>query len=107
MNYSQWIPWSISFLGLLIAFLTFAVNRKKDLKEDFQKQEARLNEITGNLMKANLKLDQLCQNSNETRLDVKSLRNDVVNIERRVSIIENDMKTVFSNIDELKEKVNE
>ena len=107
MNYSQWIPWSISFLGLLIAFLTFVVNRKKDLKEDFQKQEARLNEITGNLMKANLKLDQLCQNSNETRLDVKSLRNDVVNIERRVSIIENDMKTVFSNIDELKEKVNE
>lgn len=107
MNYSQWIPWSISFLGLLIAFLTFVVNRKKDLKEDFQKQEARLNDITGNLMKANLKLDQLCQNSNETRLDVKSLRNDVNIIERRVTIIENNMQTAFKDIDELKGKVNE
>ena len=107
MNYSQWIPWSISFLGLLIAFLTFVVNRKKDLKEDFQKQEARLNEITGNLMKANLKLDQLCQNSNETRLDVKSLNNKVVDIERRVTIIETNMRTAFKDIEELKEKVNE
>ena len=107
MNYSQWIPWSISFLGLLIAFLTFVVNRKKDLKEDFQKQEARLNDITGNLMKANLKLDQLCQNSNETRLDVKSLNSKVVDIERRVTIIETNMQTAFKDIDELKERVDE
>jgi uncharacterized coiled-coil DUF342 family protein len=58
-------------------------------------------------MKANLKLDQLCQNTNETRLDVKSLNNKVVDIEKRVTIIETNMRTAFKDIEELKGKVNE
>lgn len=107
MDYSNLIPWGISFLSLLIAGLTFVRNGRKDSREDIKKTESRFDGIKESLLKANIKLDQVCATTNETRSDIKSLNKDLTDIDRRVTIIERDMKTAFNAIDELKGKVNE
>ena len=58
--------------------------------------------INESLLKVNMKLDQVCSTTNETRTDIKSLNKDMNNLSVRVSILERDLKTAFSQIDELK-----
>lgn len=72
-----------------------------------QKEESRFDGIKESLLKANMKLDQVCATTNETRSDIKSLNKDIGDIDRRVTIVERDLKTAFNAIDELKGKVNE
>ena len=107
MNNLNWIPWEISFVLMIISILTFARTGKKETKEDLQKEESKFDNIREGLLKANLKLDTVCNTTTETRADIKSMTKDLIAIDRRLTIVENDMKTVFNNIDELKGKVNE
>lgn len=107
MNSLNWIPWGISFVLMIISILTFARAGKRETKEDLQKEESKFDNIREGLLKANLKLDTVCTTTTETRADIKSMTKDLIAIDRRLTIVENDMKTVFSNIDELKGKVNE
>lgn len=106
MSYTFLIPWVISFMSLLVAFLTFLRNGKKESTTDIKAEESRFEGINQGLLKANMKLDQVCATTNETRSDIKSLNKDIVAIERRLTIVERDLKTAWNNIDELKEKVN-
>lgn len=105
MNYSNLIPWGISFISVLIAVLTFIRNGRKESKEDIQKEDLKFDGIKEGLLKANMKLDTVCATTNETRSDIKSMTKDLISMDRRVTVIERDMKTVFSDIEELKEKV--
>ena len=107
MDYSNFIPWGISFISLLIAGASFLRNGKKESKKEIKKEESRFDGIKESILKANMKLDQVCSVTNETRLDIKSLNKDLGDIDRRVTITERDMKTVFTIIDELKGRVNE
>ena len=106
MVYQNIIPWSISLISLIIAWLSFSHNRDKDktnlLKEDDQKFDG----IEKGLIKANMKLDQVCSTTTETRADIKSLYADLKNMDTRVVVLERDMKTAFNAISELKRKVN-
>ena len=104
--YYNLIPWGISLLSLLIAWLTFLRNGRKDSKDESRKEDLKFDGIKESLLKANMKLDQVCATTNETRSDIKSLNKDIGDIDRRVTIIERDVKTAFNAIDELKEKVN-
>lgn len=105
MEYQNIIPWSISLISLIIAWLSFSHNRDKDktdlLKEDDQKFDG----IEKGLIKANMKLDQVCSTTTETRADIKSLYADLKGMDTRVVVLERDMKTVFNLINEIKEKL--
>lgn len=101
-DFSKYIPWVISLLSLLIAYFTFLRNGKKDDLETAQKEETRLDGIREGLLKANMKLDQVCTTTTETRSDIKSLNKDIVALDRRMTIVETDVKTAFERIDELK-----
>ena len=107
MGYAQLIPWGISFVSMLIAVLAYMRTGKKDDKEETREEEARLHEIGQSLLKANIKLDTVCSTTTETRADIKSMTKDLAAMDRRVTIIERDMKTAFNAIEELKGKVNE
>ena len=106
MNYFNLIPWGISFLSLLITALTFAKNGKKDTKTDIKEEELRFDGINQGLLKANMKLDQVCSTTNETRSDIKSLNKDLILLDRRLTVVERDVKTAFNDIEELKGRVN-
>lgn len=104
MNY---VPWIISFLSLCVCVLTYVRNGNKDMKADVKEEDQKLSGIKESLLKANMKLDQVCSTTSETRVDIKSLNKDLQNMDRRVTIIEHDVKTAFEAIDELKGKVGE
>ena len=105
MNPWNLIPWSISIIALIITIVTFAINRKKDLKTDYREEDAKFDGIKESLLKANIKLDQVCATTTETRTDIKALNKDIVEMDKRIAIIERDVKTAFMRIDELRDKM--
>lgn len=107
MNPWNLIPWSISIIALIITIVTFAINRKKDLKTDYREEDAKFDGIKESLLKANIKLDQVCSTTTETRTDIKALNKDIVEMDKRISVIERDVKTAFMRIDELRDRIDE
>lgn len=99
------IPWSISLISLIILIITFFRNGRKDQKEDIKQEDTKFTDIGKSLLKANLKLDQLCATTSETRTDIKSLNKDLNSLSGRVTVVERDLKTAFEKIDELKGKI--
>ena len=57
------------------------------------------------LLKANMKLDQLCAISTETRADIKALNQSLIDMDKRLSSVEDGLKTAFHRIDELREEL--
>lgn len=99
------IPWAISFVSLIILIITFFKNGNKEQKEDIKQEDTKFTNIEKSLLKANLKLDQLCATTSETRTDIKSLNKDLNSLSGRVTVVERDLKTAFEKIDELKGKI--
>ena len=99
------IPWTISFVSLIILIITFFKNGNKEQKEDVKQEDTKFTDIEKSLLKANLKLDQLCATTSETRTDIKSLNKDLNSLSGRVTVVERDLKTAFEKIDELKGKI--
>lgn len=105
MSIEQYIPWLIS-LGMLIAtIITLSRNGRKDRKEEYVEQSDKIHEIEQSLIKVNIKLDQLCVTTTETRSDIKAMNQGLQEMDKRVTTIEKDMETMWMRIDELKEKV--
>ena len=96
------IPWAISGVSLLFAILTYVRNGNKDKKSEAKEDDALMHGIKESLLKVDLKLDQVWSTTSETRTDIKSLNKDIQNLSVRVSVLERDLKTAFSLIDELK-----
>ena len=106
MNPWNLIPWSISIIALVITIVTFVINRKKDLKSEQKDESSQFEGIREGLIKANIKLDQVCAVTNETRTDIKALNKDIVELDKRMSVIERDVQTAFKRIDELRDTIN-
>lgn len=101
------IPWIISALSLLLAYLTFTRNGSKDEKQAQAAENVKFDGLKESLLKANMKLDQVCATTNETRSDIKTLNKDIQQISERVTICERDLKSAFKRIDELKGEKND
>lgn len=102
---------AISLLSITIVVITFARNVGKDKRAETTASNSRIESFNESLIKANIKLDQICATTNETRTDIKALEKKVQDIETRVFVLERDTKTAFTKIDdardtsvELKEK---
>lgn len=107
MNAWNLIPWSISIIALVITIVTFIINRKKDLKSEQKDESSQFEGIREGLIKANIKLDQVCAVTNETRTDIKALNKDIVELDKRISVVERDVQTAFMRIDELRDRIDE
>jgi septal ring factor EnvC (AmiA/AmiB activator) len=103
MNY---IPWIISFCSLIVAILSLAHTSNKDRTNEIREDTEKFDGIEKSLLKANIKLDQVCSTTTETRSDIKSLNADLKTMDTRVVVLERDMKTAFNAIAELKRKIN-
>lgn len=103
MPYWNLIPWTISLISLIMMILTFAKNDNKDRKSEIMEDEMKFDGIEKSLLKANMKLDQVCSTTTETRSDIKSMNKEIKDVDTRVIILERDMKTAFAEIDKLKE----
>lgn len=105
MTYKDVIPWVISILLLLLNIMSYAHTNDRERKDEIQKDDRKFDGIKESLLKVNMKLDQVCSTTNETRSDIKSMNREIKEMDTRVVVLERDMKTAFNNIEELKEKV--
>lgn len=105
MNWTNLIPWSISLVCMIITIITFAKNGRKDQKAEYAEESQKIESIKESLLKANLKLDQVCATTNETRSDIKSMKDDMSKVEKRVTVLEENVKAAWLRIDELKDAV--
>jgi archaellum component FlaC len=96
------IPWTISAISLLFVILTYIRNGNKEKRSETKEDDALMHGIKESLLKVDLKLDQVWSTTSETRTDIKSLNKDMQNLSVRVSVLERDLKTAFSLIEELK-----
>lgn len=94
-------------MACLIALLAFLRTGNRDRKHDILEDDAKLDGIKESLLKANMKLDQVCATTNETRTDIKVLNKDLANLEKEVVVLKRDLKTAFVRIDELREKISD
>lgn len=97
---------SLIFSGVMLAvsITNLAISNARNSKKDTAEQIKEREDIREGLLKANMKLDQVCATTNETRADIKSLNTGLGALDKRVSIIERDVKTAFIRIDELRER---
>lgn len=95
----------ISFVGLLIAILSFVNTKKKDDRTDIQESMNAMNGMKESLLKCNMKLDQICATTNETRSDIKSMDKSIQGIDKRTTILERDVKTAFNRIEEIERRI--
>jgi len=102
MGLTNIVPWTISILSLLFVILTFIRNGKKDEREQDEKESSKFNGIKESLLKANLKLDQVCATTNETRSDIKAMNNQIQTLDKELTIVKRDLKTAFRRIDEIR-----
>lgn len=113
MSYEQIIPWTISAIMLVFAIMTFVTNKTKmqtekdsesrkiidAVKEEFANQ---LSGVKESNIKFNIKMDQVCATTNETRTDIKTMNKSLIDLDKRITIVERDIETAFEEINNLK-----
>lgn len=102
MTIINYVSIGVAIVSMIIAVATFSRNGRKDFKNDLTEENTKMDSLKESLLKANIKLDQVCATTNETRSDIKALNNNLIEIDKRVTILENDLHTAFIRIDELK-----
>lgn len=104
MEWTSVISIVISATMMIIAIVTLSRNGRKDRKNEYVEESQKIEGIRESLIKANMKLDQLCATTVETRSDIKAMNEYINSVEKRVSVLEENVKAVWIRIDELKEK---
>ena len=97
----KYIPWVISALSLLLAYLTFRKNGKKEIREEERKME----EINQNLLRQNIKQDSILSAVQEIRTDIKANATEIKGLDKRVIIVEHDLSTIHKEVEKLNEAV--
>ena len=92
----------ISIVSITFVVVTFVINRKRDNKADITEQNKEMNGIARSLLELDLKLTQVCNTTSETRTDIKTMNNQLNEHGKQIAIMQNDLKTAFMRIDELR-----
>ena len=98
---------SLCFSGvmMIIGVSTFIITQVKAGKKDTAEQVEEQASLKEGIFKANMKLDQLCATTNETRSDIKSMTQILNEHSESIAVIKRDLETAFMRIDELRKHV--
>lgn len=96
------ILFAVAVIGCLIGLYGWWTGQKKSTKEETHNADEVLRAMSENNIKINLKLDQLCATTNETRTDIKSMNSRITELDKEITVLQRDMKTAFNQIDDLK-----
>lgn len=94
----------ICFSGvmLIISVINLILSRKKDIVNSTAEDERELASLREGIFKANMKLDQVCATTNETRSDIKAMDQKLNEHGKEIAVIKRDLQTAFMRIDELR-----
>lgn len=82
----------ISVVSITFVVITFALNRKKDSKAEITEQNKEMNGISRSLLELDLKLTQVCNTTNETRTDIKTVNSQLVEHGKQIALMQRDIE---------------
>lgn len=91
---------------MIVSFILFVRTLNRDSKENMEEQASRNDKINASLLKQSLMLENITQNVGDIKTEIKSINTNINDVEKRVSLIESEQKTMWMRVDELKEKIN-
>lgn len=95
----------ISLVSVTIAVVTFFRNINKDTKTDSQTREREMSDLKEALIKANIKLDQVCATTSETRTDIKATNLKIQELDKELAVIKRDISIAFNRIDAIESSI--
>lgn len=93
----------ISLISLIIVIIKFF----KDGNQGAKTEAKELGKMNESLLKANLKLDQVCTTTSETRTDIKALNKNIGELDKRLTIVERDNISLSTRLDELAQQIDQ
>lgn len=94
----------IALASVIVTIIIFRTNRKDKMND---KSNDKSEMMEKNLLKMDMKIDQIFTTTNETRTDIKVMTNQINELDKAVAIVRRDVSTAFKRIDELRERVDE
>lgn len=98
------VSFVFSLVTCLVAMYTLWNNSKKDTKTDTRESLEAQREVAEGTLKANIKLDELCNTTRETRLDIRTLSSKIDEIKEKQIEHEIRLKTVEQDLKNLHEE---
>ena len=95
---------TIATIIAVCSFVFTAYNFWSARKKDVEESTAQLEEIKTGLIKVNMKLDQVCATTIETRSDIKAMNQQIQMLDKELEVVKRDLKTAFNRIDELRDQ---
>lgn len=105
MEWTNLIPWGLTFATVVIAIITLSRNGRKDRKAEYIEESTKIHDIEQSLTRICVKLDSISDLIKETKSSLKDLNTGMHALDTRVTTLERDLKTAFKVIDELKAKL--
>lgn len=99
------ISLSISGVMMVIGVTTFIITQARTGKKETAEQVEEKAALKEGIFKANMKLDQLCATTNETRTDIKGMTQILNEHGESIAVIKRDLETAFMRIDELRKHI--
>mgnify|MGYP007104054434 CR=1 FL=1 len=95
---------SLCFSGVMmvVGVVTFIITNVRNTKKDTTTNERQFMGIREDLLMLKLKIEEISSSVNDTRATVKDMSTSVGEIDKRLIITENSLKTAFFRIDEMR-----
>ena len=98
---------ALVFSGMLftLSMVTFIINNVRSTKKETRAESDKLNEINQSLLKVNLKLDQVCNTTNDIRTETRTMQNRQMEHTEQITVLEQKVKILFDKYDEMKDNL--
>lgn len=90
---------SVALLISVASIVFTALNYRRNAKKDYEEHQREKEKQVENRIKMNMKLDQLCNTTNDIRGDTKATIEQMRNLEKRVALVEQSTETLHDRLD--------
>lgn len=99
MNAVSIIGLCFSGFVLLCSVLTIIFTSRRNLKRDTQEDTEKMSELTVGIMKANIKLEQICSTTTQTQSDVRQMSEVISKHGERILSLEKDVELLKKKLE--------
>jgi septal ring factor EnvC (AmiA/AmiB activator) len=103
MEIDSIISLAISAVMMIVGVTTFVITQSRQSKKDTEESTRQLSDIREDIVGVRMKIEEVGNIVKETKDDVKGLSANLSDIDKRLTRVEENLKTAFKRIDELKE----
>lgn len=99
MNAVSIIGLCFSGFVLLCSVLTVIFTSRRNLKRDTQEDTEKMSELSVGIMKANIKLEQICSTTSQTQTDVRQMSEVLSKHSERILSLEKDVELLKKKLE--------